>query len=101
MKRMKIFALTLLISVIATTAHAGGGKFSLFQCGLQLGGTTRVHKAYSAPRKNEKYSINQVVKSIESNGPLVTTFTEARVKNIGRLRMPPAFTVAKVGCSWR
>jgi hypothetical protein len=105
MKCVKRFALTLLVSVMATTAYAGGGKRSLFHCGLQLGGTTngttKVHKAYSAPKKNQGYGTNQVVKSIDSNGPGVTTFTGFTSNHIGRRRMPSTLTFAKVGCSWR
>jgi hypothetical protein len=101
MKYINRSALTLLLSVMATTAHAGGGKLSLLRCGLQLGGTTTVHKAYSAPKKNQGYGTNQVVKSIDSNGPGVTTFTGATLNHTGRRRMHPTVTLAKVGCSWR
>lgn len=101
MRCAKSFALILLVSVMATSAHAGGGKLGLFQCGLQLGGATKVHKAYSAPNKNKGHAARQVIKSIESKGPAVTNFTPVTSKHNGRMRMPPAFTLAKVGCSWR
>ena len=101
MKCVRRVAFTLLVSVMATTAHAGAPKLSLFNCGVQFGGNTKIQKAYPAPKKDRGYGADQTVKSIESKKTGVATFIGARSNEIGRRRLPPAFTVARVGCSWR
>ena len=101
MKYVNVFVLTLLLSVVATSAHAGAGKISLFRCGLQLGGTTVDYKTDPSRRKNQGYAANKRVRAARSNDPRVTHFTTALAKDNGRLRMPPALTLAKFACSWR
>jgi len=101
MKYVKAFTLTMLFSVMATTAHADGIKLSLFQCGLKLGATTRVHKENSESKNNREYGTNKAFKSIDSSRFGVANFTGAPPKETGRRRLPPAFTLARVGCSWR
>jgi hypothetical protein len=101
MKYVNVFVLTLLLSVVATSAHAGAGKVSLFRCGLQLGGTTVDYKTDTGSRKNKGYATNTRASTARSNGPRVTNFTTALAKDNGRLRMPPALTLAKFACSWR
>lgn len=98
---VKRFVLTLLVYVMATTAHAGGLKLPFMQCGLQLGGMTKVQKAYSEPKNSRQFGTQQVDKSIHSNEFGVNTFTTATSKPAGRRRLPPTFKLAKVRCSWR
>jgi hypothetical protein len=100
MKCVKTFALTLLVSVLATTAHAGVGKLSRFQCGIHFGGTSKIHKEYSESKQNRRFGTKRVVRLIDSTESGVTTFTAATSKPTERGRMPPAFTFAKVRCSW-
>ncbi|MDH5172208.1 MAG: hypothetical protein OEW92_07310 [Gammaproteobacteria bacterium] len=101
MKYLKIFVLTLSVSAIATAAHAGGGKPSLFHCGVQLGGSNTAPKEKPAPKKDRGYGTSQVFKSIDSNAPGVTAYTVLTSSETGRRRMPPVFKIANVGCSWR
>lgn len=102
MKYVKGFALALLLSAMATTAQADGGKFFPFTCGLQLGSGPRIQKTDPEPDKPRVSAANPAVKSIAANGSGLTAFTGAKPNNnIGRRRMPPTFTLAKIGCSWR
>jgi hypothetical protein len=101
MNHLKRFALALLVSALAAAAHADGTRGSLFHCGIQLGGGSKPQKAYSAPKKSEGYGPGPEVKPTDSSGPAVTTFTGAPANTTGRRRMPPAFTIANFGCSWR
>lgn len=101
MKCIKRILPALLVSVMATTAHAGDGGFSLFHCGLQWGGTAKSFGPDSAAKKSRQYKPGKQPRSIVANGASVTTFTDVKTKDIGRLRMPPKVTFAKIGCSWR
>jgi hypothetical protein len=101
MKRIKIFALALLVSVLGTSAHAGDGKFSLLRCGLQWGGSTMEAKAYTAAKRNQKYDTQRALDSLDSNRPGAHTFVTTTSEKTGWGRLPRTFTLAKVGCSWR
>ncbi|MEH6570763.1 MAG: hypothetical protein V7709_16910 [Halioglobus sp.] len=98
---MKLFALAVLMSVLATSAHAGSGKLSLLHCGLQLGDSSKLQRTYTAPRSQQVYGNNQVVKSIEVNVPTLAAFTGAKSSSAGRRRLPPTYTLARFVCSWR
>lgn len=100
MKCVKTFVLTVLVSIMATTAHASGGKFFFLECGLQLGGISRIQKTSSRPTKKQEPGSKQVSRSIVITGPALHSFTGAQSNLTGRRRMAPAFTVAKFGCSW-
>ena len=104
---MKRFALTLLVSLMVTSAHAGDDKFSLFRCGLQFGDSTKVSKAYTATNvtnvtnKKQRFDTNQRVgRSIVSIGPDVTNFKIATSNDTAHGRIPRTFTFAKFVCSW-
>ena len=99
MTYVKGLALTLLISAMAGTAHAGESWLFPFHCGLQLGGSATFQKSYSEPTRKRVSAKNRAVKSIVASGPGVAAFTGAKPNNIGRRRMPPTFTLAKIGCS--
>ena len=86
---------------MATSAHAGDGGFSLFHCGLQWGGTAKTFGPDSAAKKSRQYKPGKRLKSTDANGAVVAIFTDVKPNDIGRLRMPPKLTFAKVGCSWR
>lgn len=100
MKYIKTFLLSVLLSAMAATSHASDGKFSLLECGLQLGGISRTQKASSRPDKKQERSDKQVGRSIVITGPALYSFTGAQSNLTGRRRMAPTFTVAKLGCSW-
>jgi len=100
MKYIKTFLLTVLLYAMAATSHASDGKFSLLECGLQLGGVSRTQKASSKPEKKQQSSSKQVGRSIVITGPALYSFTGAQSNLTGRRRMAPTFTVAKLGCSW-
>ena len=100
MNCVKRIALTLLISVLTTTAHAGGSDFALFSCGVKIGNTKKVQAAKPPPKEKQTSQASQAFRSTVARGPEVFTFTEATQKKIGQRRMPPVFTFAKVGCTW-
>jgi hypothetical protein len=100
MKYITTFLLTAVLSVMAATSHASNGKFSLLECGLQLGGISKTHEPSSKPDKKQERSNKQVSRSIVITGPALYSFTGAQSNITGRRRMAPAFTVAKLGCSW-
>ncbi len=100
MKCVKIFLFAVLVSVTATTVHASGGKFSLLQCGLQLGGISKTNKPPPKPARKQERSSKQVTRSIVITGPALYSFTGAQSNPTGRRRLPPTVTLANLGCSW-
>ena len=100
MNCVKRIALTLLISVLATTAHAAGSDFAFFNCSLKIGNTKKVQTAKPPPKEKQTYQASQTFRSIVARGPEVFTFTEATQRKTGQRRMARVFTFAKVECSW-
>ena len=100
MNCVKRIALTLLVSVLATTAHAAGSDFAFLSCGLKIGNTKKVQAAKPPPKEKQTYLAGQTFRSIGSRGPEVFTFTEATQRKVGQRRMARVFTFAKVGCTW-
>ena len=98
---MKIFTFTVLLFVLANSAHAGIGKLSPLRCGLQLGDTSKLQRAYTAPRSHQVYGNNPVTKSIEVNVPTLATVTGTTAGSKVRRRLPPTYTLARFVCSWR
>ena len=101
MKCVNVFLLALFFSIAASSAHAGSGKTAFFRCGLHLGGTTVDQKTYTGYRKDQGYRTNKRVNLTRTSRPRVAQFATALSKDNGRLRMPPALTLAKFACSWR
>ena len=100
MNCVKKIALTLLISVLATTAHAAGRDFAFFSCGLKIGNMKKVQTAKPPPREKQTYQARQSFSTIVARGPEVFTFTEATQRKTGQRRMARVFTFAKVKCFW-
>jgi len=65
---MKKLVLTLAISVIASTAYAGGGKVSILHCGVADGDTDMTYKAISISKKSKGHGRNHVVGAVSSVG---------------------------------
>jgi len=100
MNCVKSIALTLLISVMATTAHAAGSHFAFFSCGLKIGNTKKVQQAKPPPKEKQTYRASQTFRSTLARRPEVFTFTEETQRKTGQRRMARVFTFAKFGCSW-
>jgi hypothetical protein len=100
MNCVKRIALTVLISVLATKAHAAGSDFALFSCGLKIGNTKKIEAAKPPPKKKQTYQASQTFGSTVARGPEAFTSTEATQRKTGQRRMARAFTFAKVECSW-
>jgi hypothetical protein len=65
---MKKLVLTLAISVITSTAYAGGGKASILHCGIGQGDTDMTYKAISISKKSKGHGRNHVVGAVSSVG---------------------------------
>jgi len=100
MKRVKNIALTLLISVMAATAHAGEGELSLFSYGFNVGDSKKVQKLTPPPREQQEYATRTLFTAADASEPVVFAFTEATPKKTGQRRLPRVFTFLKVGYSW-
>ncbi|MEE4145028.1 MAG: hypothetical protein V2I26_09540 [Halieaceae bacterium] len=102
MKYLQAMLLAALLAVMATTAHARGSKFSLLECGLQLGGitSTSTRKASSVTSAKRERSSKRAVRSILVTDPALYSYTGTQTNLTGRRRMPPTFTLAKLGCAW-
>ena len=61
----------------------------------------RMHHLFWAAKKSRQYKPGKRPGSIVANRTPGVTFTDVKTKDIGRLRMPPKVTFAKIGCSWR
>ncbi|NCF18933.1 MAG: hypothetical protein GWP63_11875 [Haliea sp.] len=100
MKTVKTITFSLLLAAMVTTAHAGDAKFSLLRCGLKLGSTPSVDKAYTAARMNRGFRAEPAIKSFDSIAPGFHKIKGVVSKPAGRRRLPPAFTLARFECSW-
>ena len=63
---MKKLVLTLAISVMATTAYAGGGKAPILHCGVELGDANMTYKAISVSKNSKGHGKNHLIGSIDS-----------------------------------
>jgi hypothetical protein len=63
---MKKLVLTLAISVMATTAYAGGGKAPILHCGVGLGDANMTYKAISVSKNSKGHGKNHVIGSTDS-----------------------------------
>ena len=100
MNCVKRAALTLLISVLATTAHAAGSDFAFVSCGLKIGNTKKVQAVKPPPREKQSYQANETFRAFVARGPEALTFTEATQRKTGQRRLARVFTFAKFGCTW-
>jgi hypothetical protein len=102
MNFVKTVTLVLLLSVLATPAHAGSvfSKLPLFQCGLHFGSAGKIQKEDSRSNKQKSFASKRVVKFVDSTQTGVAYFTTAPSKPAGSGRLPPTVTFAKFRCSW-
>jgi hypothetical protein len=63
---MKKLVLTLAISVMATTAYAGGGKAPILHCGVELGDANMTYKAISVSKNSKGHGRNHLIGSTDS-----------------------------------
>jgi len=102
---MKHLALMLMMLAMATTAQAGGDRSSLFTCGVNIGGKQLTYKSNSETQKERDYRTNQVrmnhVLGAVRTEPVQRVTPQSAKSNKSEIRLPPKFTFATIGCSWR
>jgi hypothetical protein len=104
---MKKSALAFVTMAMASIAHAGSaGDFSLLHCGVVFGGTTLTYNTGAASNTKSKYDtrMNHVLGAAREEPAQFTPSQAAAsstVDNKTETRLPPKFTLATVGCSWR
>ena len=96
---MKKYALSLVLSLMVTSAHAGAGRPSLLQCGIELAGTKMIYLSSAKSGKKEEKDKARRFESFRSESHAVTAAMRIQSKSTGR-QMPRPFTVARFGCSW-
>jgi len=97
-------ALVLIAVAIAAPARAAD-RASLLQCGVNLGGKTLTYNDEPAAKGKPDNRMNHVLgaapkKPLEFTPVMATETTSATTQNSDR-RLPPKFTLAIIGCSWR
>jgi len=101
---MKNLAITLLLCAMASGAQAAGDRSSLFSCGVRFGSTELTYSPEAETKSQKSYrALNQRLLHVAG------AVTEPRHFNLPRSadarktekRLPPKFTFATVGCSWR
>lgn len=96
---MKRIMLALFLGILATTAHAGGGKATFLNCGLKVAGASLEFNENTDARGKHRDKESQAVKSIEAQTFASNPYSQIKSGNTRR-RLPAAFTVARVECSW-
>ena len=104
-RTMKILLLTLLFTVFATTAFAGGENTSLLRCGIKFGGGNSVYEASIGSKQSKasgtyRGAVSGRFRSVAFSTTSATAFTAVKSKSSGR-KTPPAIMLANIGCSWR
>jgi hypothetical protein len=97
-------ALVLIAVAIAAPARAAA-RDSLLQCGVNLGGKSLTYndepEAKHKPDNRRNHVRGTVVeKPLEFTPVMATENAAATTQNSDR-RLPPKFTLAIIGCSWR
>ncbi len=100
MTRYTILALCLALPLMAPTAHADGERFSLFKCGLRLGGDSGSELTFTG---REEQQVFESPATPERFGPRQTSMdalAPSPVQPRKRERKPEEYTFAKFVCSW-
>jgi len=92
-------------AVAATTPARAADRASLLQCGVSFGGKTLTYNDEPAAKGKPDNRMNHVLgaapkKPLEFTPDMATETTSATTQNSDR-RLPPKFTLAIIGCSWR
>jgi hypothetical protein len=105
---MKKSALAIVMMAMTSIANAGSaGDFSLLRCGVVFGGRTLTYNTDTASKSTTKYDtqMNHVLGAVREEPAQFTPLTADEPATSGNsksyTRLPPSFTVATVGCSWR
>lgn len=99
-------ALALLVYAFSTAVHAGGAEnSSLLQCGVNLGGKTLTYEAAAAAQDKRDNRMNHVAgTAVAQQLQFTTTMANDAMSGTTKTsdtRLPPTFTLAIFGCSWR
>jgi len=99
-------ALALVLIAVAIAAPArSADSASLLQCGVNLGGKTLTYNdapaAKGKPDKRVNHVRGTVVEKPLEFTPVMATETASATKQKSDRRLPPKFTLAIIGCSWR
>lgn len=98
---MRNLALTLVISAMAATAHAGGDRVSSLQCGINMGGKSLTYKTSSEAKNRRDNRMDHVAGAVQAETVRFATASTATTPVKREVRLPSKITVAIIGCSWR
>jgi len=102
---MRHLAITVMLCALASTAQAANDRSSLFACGIQFGSTRLTYSSPADTKSEKRYrAVNQ--RLLHVAGAVVTEIPDyipPRPVAFGATekRLPPKFTFATLGCSWR
>jgi hypothetical protein len=110
--QMKEVGLALVLLAVAGSASASSSSdFSLLECGVMLGSRTLGYSNDTQPKKFTDSRMNHVLGAVRTPraSDFSTTLTAAATRaaaqqatvNKTEKRLPPKFTLATFGCSWR
>lgn len=100
MTGFKRAAFTLLITAIASTAHAGGAGSFLFRCGFKAGGTEKVQQLRFESRSKKKKSYAPDFTPPKAVGLDTSVAARPSAISVGRYREPPTLTITSFRCTW-
>jgi hypothetical protein len=105
---MKHLAITLMLCAVASVARAGDDRSALFACGVRFGSTELTYSTRAETKSDKTYrALNRRLQFVAGATRKETTeslqITPPQPADLGMLekRLPPRFTFATVGCSWR
>ena len=108
---MNKIVLTLVISALTFAASAhGSDQTSLLQCGVKLGGKYHSYKPASEQKKSWDTRLEHIEGAAKVASLRLASFDSGKDSsdirktaqpNTVDTRLPPKFTFATLGCSWR
>jgi hypothetical protein len=108
---MKEVGLALVLLAMAGSASASSSSnFSLLECGVMLGSRTLSYNNDTTTKKLTDTRMNHVLGAVRTQpSDFSNTLTAASIRaaatqaanNKSEQRLPPKFTLATFGCSWR
>ncbi len=99
-------ALAFLMFAITTASQAtDADTSSLLRCGVNFGGKTLTYDGGSQTKDKRDKRLNHVMGAVTPKSPEFTpamaTDTMSAAGQSSDTRLPPKFTLATIGCSWR
>jgi hypothetical protein len=104
-------ALALVLIAVAAAAMAAtvqastGDSNSLLQCGVNLGGKTLTYNDEPEAKRKPDNRMNHVLGAVAEKPlqftPVMAAETASGTTHNSDRRLPPKFTLAIIGCSWR